>query len=41
MHAQRPLLTRVLIDISGVPILEGLGIAQQVVHNLPMRAALA
>ncbi len=41
MHAQLPLLMRVLIDISGVPILEGLGIAQQVVHNLPMRAALA
>ena len=30
-----------ILTASGVPILEGLGIAQQVVHNLPMRAALA
>jgi general secretion pathway protein F len=30
-----------ILTASGVPILEGLGIAQQVVHSLPMRAALA
>ncbi|WP_297917807.1 type II secretion system inner membrane protein GspF [Metallibacterium sp.] len=29
-----------ILTASGVPILEGLGIAQQVVHNLPMRQAL-
>ena len=30
-----------ILTVSGVPILEGLGIAQQVVHSLPLRAALA
>jgi len=30
-----------ILTASGVPILEGLGVAQQVVHSLPMRAALA
>ena len=29
-----------ILTASGVPILEGLGIAQQVVHSLPMRQAL-
>ena len=30
-----------ILTVSGAPILEGLGIAQQVVHSLPLRAALA